>query len=68
MKLLIVAMANSIHTVRWISLIVDQGYDIYLFPINSFTSVHPEMPPVNICSSKFLRFLVKRLKSLSNLI
>ena len=56
-------MANSVHTVRWISLIADQGYDIYLFPTNSFTSVHPEMPPVNICSSKFLRFLVNRYKS-----
>ncbi len=63
MKLLIVAMANSIHTARWINLISDQGYDIYLFPTNSFTSVHPEMPPVNICSSKFLRFLVRRYKS-----
>ena len=63
MKLLIVAMANSIHTVRWISLISDQGWDIYLFPTNNFTSVHPEMPQVNICSSKFLRFLVNRYKS-----
>jgi glycosyltransferase involved in cell wall biosynthesis len=63
MKLLIVAMANSVHTARWINLISDQGYDIYLFPTNSFTSVHPEMPPVNICSSKFLRFLIGMFKS-----
>jgi len=63
MKLLIVAMANSIHTARWINLISDQGYDIYLFPTNSFTSVHPEMPPVNICNSKFLRFLINRYRS-----
>src|SRR4030065_1137684 len=63
MKLLIVAMANSIHTVRWISLISGQGWDIYLFPTNSFISVHPEMPPINIWSSKFLRFLVNRYRS-----
>ena len=63
MKLLIVAMANSVHTARWISLISGQGWDIYLFPTNSFTSVYPEMPPVNICSSKFLRFLVNRYRS-----
>ncbi len=63
MKLLIVAMANSVHTARWVNLIYDQGYDIYLFPTNSFTSVHPEMPPVNVCSSKFLRFLINRFKS-----
>jgi len=63
MKLLIVAMANSVHTARWISLISGQGWDIYLFPTNSYTSVHPEMPPVKICSSKFLRFLANRYKS-----
>jgi hypothetical protein len=63
MKLLIVAMANSIHTARWISLICGQGWDIYLFPTNNYTSVHPEMPPVNICGSKFLRFLANRYKS-----
>ena len=62
MKLLIVAMANSVHTARWVSLISEQGWDIYLFPTNSFTSVYPEMPPVNICSSKFLRFLVNRYR------
>ena len=62
MKLLIVAMANSVHTARWISLISEQGWDIYLFPTNSFTSVYPDMTPVNVCGSKFLRFLVKRLR------
>jgi len=63
MKLLIVAMANSMHTARWLSLISEQKWDIYLFPTNSFTSVHPEMPPVNICGSKFLRLLASRYKS-----
>ncbi len=32
MRLLIVAMPNSIHTARWISQIHDQGWDIFLFP------------------------------------
>jgi len=63
MKLLIVAMENSVHTARWINLISEQGWDIYLFPTNSFTSVYPEMPKVNICSSKFLRFLANRYKT-----
>jgi len=63
MKLLIVAMANSVHTAKWISLVSGQGWDIYLFPTNNFTSVYPEMPPVNICSSKFLRFLVNKRRS-----
>jgi len=62
MKLLIVAMANSVHTARWVSLISGQGWDIYLFPTNSYTSVHPELTSVNIYNSKFLRFLTNRYK------
>jgi glycosyltransferase involved in cell wall biosynthesis len=63
MRLLIVAMANSMHTVRWISLISREGWDIYLFPTNSFTLVNLEMPPdVKICSPRLLRFLAKRYR------
>jgi glycosyltransferase involved in cell wall biosynthesis len=32
MRILFVAMANSIHTARWIDQIADQGWDIHLFP------------------------------------
>jgi glycosyltransferase involved in cell wall biosynthesis len=32
MRVLFVAMANSIHSVRWISQVLDQGWDIHLFP------------------------------------
>ncbi len=32
MRILFVAMPNSIHTVRWISQLSNQGYDIHLFP------------------------------------
>jgi glycosyltransferase involved in cell wall biosynthesis len=63
MKLLIVAMADSIHTRRWISHITDQEWDIYLFPTNSFTAVHPEMPAVKIYKSMFLDFLINKFKS-----
>lgn len=34
-KILILAMGNSIHTVRWVSLLAEMDCDIYLF--NSFT-------------------------------
>jgi hypothetical protein len=68
MKLLVVAMANSVHTARWLSLISGQGWDIYLFPTNSYTSVHPDMPTVKICGSKILRFLASRHKSKKKLI
>jgi len=33
MRILFVAMPDSIHTVRWISQIADQGWDIFLFPV-----------------------------------
>lgn len=32
MKILIVAMSDSIHTARWISQVADQGWEIHLFP------------------------------------
>jgi hypothetical protein len=33
MRILFVAMPDSIHTARWISQIADQGWDIFLFPV-----------------------------------
>lgn len=41
------AMQNSSHTARWISLIADQGWDLHLFPINYFP-VLPQMPCVTV--------------------
>lgn len=32
-RILFIAMPDSIHTVRWISQISDQGWDLYLFPV-----------------------------------
>lgn len=43
MKLLIVAMANSIHTARWLSHVIDEDWDIHLFPVDFFTEVHPQI-------------------------
>jgi hypothetical protein len=33
MRILFIAMPESIHTARWISQIADQGWDIFLFPV-----------------------------------
>jgi len=32
LRILFVAMPNSVHTSRWISQLYDQGYDLHLFP------------------------------------
>lgn len=44
MRILVVAMSNSIHTARWLSQIEDQGWDIHLYPsIDNWIDVHPEI-------------------------
>lgn len=56
MKILIVAMAESIHTARWISQITDQGWEIFLFPSMDNGTVHESIKNVTFCMSfSFLR-------------
>lgn len=33
MRILFVAMTDSIHSARWVSQICDQGWDIHMFPV-----------------------------------
>ncbi|MFH2102004.1 MAG: glycosyltransferase [Chloroflexota bacterium] len=42
MRILFVAMQESIHTARWINQIADQGWDIRLFPVSA-APVSPEL-------------------------
>ena len=51
MKLLIVAMAESIHTARWMAQIADQGWDIHLFPSIDYGIVHPDIRHVTVYHS-----------------
>lgn len=48
MKILFVAMAESVHTARWISQLHDQGWDIHLFPSNNEDIISPELANVTI--------------------
>lgn len=47
MKILFVAMSDSIHTARWISLISDQEWELALFP-NENVSPRPEFTNITI--------------------
>ena len=50
MRILFVAMPDSVHTARWISQITDQGWDIYLFP-TYIGKVHPELSNLTVFGS-----------------
>lgn len=47
MRILFVAMAESVHTARWINQITDQGWDIHLFP-SLDSDIHPELRNITI--------------------
>ena len=63
MKILIVAMANSIHAARWISQISDQGWDLHLFPTDVFAAPHPSLKKIKIHVPKLIRYLTKTYMS-----
>ena len=46
MRILFVAMPESIHTARWISQVSSQGWDIFLFPALR-AGIHPQVKNVN---------------------
>ena len=53
-RILLVAMSNSIHTARWISQISDRGWDIHLFPsIDCGVDFHPEIRNATLYHSRF---------------
>src|SRR5262245_63520433 len=47
MRLLIVAMAESIHTANWIDRIADQGWDVHLFSVIDELP-HPKLKNVTV--------------------
>ncbi|MBA4369089.1 MAG: hypothetical protein C0403_15785 [Desulfobacterium sp.] len=48
MKLLLIGMADSIHVVKWINQINQEGWNIHLFPSIDICSVHPDMSGVTV--------------------
>ncbi|MGB7972118.1 MAG: glycosyltransferase [Candidatus Deferrimicrobiaceae bacterium] len=56
MRILLVAMSNSIHTARWISQVSDRGWDLHLFPsVDFWVDVHPELRDVTVYHSGYRR-------------
>lgn len=43
MKILLVAMSDSIHTARWVGQIVGMGWDVRIFPSMGHGIVHPDL-------------------------
>lgn len=54
MRILFVAMANSIHTARWVDQLAGHGWDLHLFPsTDSWVEVHPELRNVTLHHTGF---------------
>ena len=58
MRILFVALPDSIHAARWINQVTDQGWDIHLFPANKYP-IHPHFR--NITTYGFGAFRPKEL-------
>lgn len=55
MKLLFVAMPDSVHAARWIGQIADQNWDLHFFPSLDHGALHPELPGVTLHRSWYER-------------
>ncbi len=53
MKILFVAMAESVHTTRWISQINDQGWEIHICPSTYSSSIYRQIKNTTIHYSNF---------------
>lgn len=55
MRILFVAMSDSIHTARWIGQLAGQGWDIHLFPSIDTGETHADIAGVTVHHSVFAR-------------
>lgn len=49
MRILFVGMAHSIHTVRWIGQVMEQGWDVHLLPVED--GLHPALRGITVHES-----------------
>ena len=57
MRILFVAMSDSIHTARWINQLGGQGWDIHLFPSRDVGRTHPDLKSLTVYHSFYTRRL-----------
>ena len=55
MKILFVAMANSVHTARWAAQAASAGHELHLFPSMDHGAVHPELEHVRFQNTWYER-------------
>ncbi len=48
MRILVVALSNSVHVARWLSAIADQGWDVHVFPSVDNGRAYPDLAGVTI--------------------
>jgi glycosyltransferase involved in cell wall biosynthesis len=53
MRILFVAMADSVHTARWINQISNQGWDLHIFPSYDTFDFHSDLTKVTVHGSFF---------------
>ncbi|MCL6087388.1 MAG: glycosyltransferase [Actinobacteria bacterium] len=65
MKILFVMMSDSIHSARWINNILEEGWEIHLFPTEDFVGLNPLLKGKNVkfYRSKFTQYLINKYKS-----
>lgn len=63
MRILFVAMVDSIHTARWISQLTETDWDIHLFPSFDWGIIHPDFHDITI----YLSFISNKKKYPKNI-
>jgi glycosyltransferase involved in cell wall biosynthesis len=53
MRILFVAMSDSIHVARWISQLTEQGWELYIFSSTNNLMIHPDLRNVTIYKNFF---------------
>lgn len=53
MRILFVAMSNSIHTARWMSQLSDEGWDLHIFSSTDNITIHPDFKNITIYKNFF---------------